>query len=128
MMHKISKIADLENMLTKAIARQILTLGRRSTSKAKPSWASFHAAKPSFCLGDYDTLSLYVFDLETGELVGKDYCGSYDSILSGNNFAKQQSEGQAMPKGMVAVFVTHSPGVWFLDVVSSDLSPALVKL
>lgn len=126
-MLKVKKIADLENMLTKSIARQILALEKPTSDyyKAKPSWVSFHARKPAFYLGDYDTLSLYTFDLATGEMLGKVYCGSYDSIINGNNFAMQQSEGLESPKGVVSVFVTRGAGVWHLDCVSSDLAPML---
>lgn len=122
-MIRITKKADLENALTKVIANHLLANARPSVGKAKPSYMTFHARKPSFHLGDYDCLKLFTYDLQTGECLGTDYCGSYDTII--NNFAKQQSEGQTVPKGVIAVFVTYSPGIWTLDVVSSDLMPVL---
>lgn len=128
-MLKINKMSDLEAMLTKSIARQVLALEnsptRGRTGKRKPSWVTFHARKPAFYLGDYDTLTLYTFNLATGELLGNAYCGSYDSILCQNNFQKQQSEGQVMPEGIIAVFVTRGNGHWHIDAVSSNLAPIL---
>ena len=124
----IKKIADLENVLGKTIARNFLaylTAGRASYSGQKlkrvPYSVKFHAVKPSMYLGDYDTLTAYLINLETGLVESEHYCGSFDTAI---NHAEQGATG-SVSKGYAVFMVTvHGGGdrlAWSIDAVSSDL-------
>lgn len=124
---QIKKIADLENVLGKVLARNFLRYltgkrqGRQALRKV-PYSVSFKEAKGSMYLGDYDTLTCYVVKLDTGQIEREHYCGSFDTAL---NHPEQGASFDAVPKGYALFFVTvHGGGdrlSWCLDIVTKDL-------
>lgn len=123
----IKKLADLDAILGKTLARNFLAhikseRGSRSQKLRRvPYGVNFHTVKPKMYLGDYDTLTAYLVDLSTGQVVNSHYCGSFDSAL---NHSEQGARG-AVAHGfaVLMVTVTGSGGnlSWYLDVISSDL-------
>ena len=126
---QITKIADLENALGKTLARNLLAhltseRAKRGGQKLRrvPYSVSFKEVKGAMYLGDYDTLTAYLVNLETSQIEQEHYCGSFDTAL---NHAEQGAELTGVPKGFALFFVTiHGGGdrlSWSLDVISSDL-------
>ena len=103
---KIKVKADLEQVLGKKLAANLLSRARSAHMKRLPYDVTFAKTKPQFFLGDNgDTLTAYGADLASGEILGEKYCGSADTIL--NHFTEQQGEGIEAPSGKAMIFV-HS--------------------
>lgn len=126
---EIQKIADLERVLGKVVARSFLAYLKaereaRGGMKMRrvPYAVSIKAEKGPMYLGDFDTLTAYVVNLRTGEIEGEHYCGSFDSAL---HHPEQGAPLTNVPSGYAVFFLTvHGGGnslSWKLDVVSSDI-------
>lgn len=120
---EIKKKQELENAVGKVLAKTLLSLVGAGYRRV-PSWVSFHEQKPKLMPDDGDTVHAYAVDMQSGEVLAKEYCGSGNNTI---NFMRQQlSEGQQVPENFLLVFVTgyHRSGNrgWYVDIVSSNLT------
>ena len=120
-MVKITKIAQLETLLGRTLAQEVIKL-RTSNMKRLPTYVDFKAAKPSFCLNDGDTLHAYAVDLVTNEITNNKYCGSNDSAYMHQQ--EQFAEGHTAPENKAFLFISKywngKNTSWDLTIISSN--------
>lgn len=93
-----------------------------------PSAIEFHSEKPTFNLHDFETMTAYAVNIETGEVLSSIYCGSGLSTI--NHRAEQLGEGFKAPKGHALIFLTQSHGgggntAYYLDIVTDHITPQI---
>ena len=120
----IKNKAQLEQILGKNLANNLLKKLRKSSMKRLPFSISFTKTKPQFCLDDGELLSYVPVNLTTGEVGEEIYGGSYDSIM--HHVPEQLGEGRiAMPKDAAIIFVNNMWNgrnrSWALTVVSENV-------
>lgn len=124
---RIKTVADFENAVGKPIARNLLAILKqegKTEYKKVPSGISFVSEKPRFYLGDGQTLTAYLFDLSSGKMLSRMYCGSGDTAI--NHTMHQLSEGSKSKDGFAVFFLeTYYAGNgktgWTLTVVSDNV-------
>jgi hypothetical protein len=123
----VKKKAELEAVLGKKLANNLLKSARKGFMKMLPFQVEFVESKPKFYLDNGDMLKAYAFDLE-GNLLGEAYCGSGDTVM--HHSGAQLGEGQKAPEGTIVAFVnTYASSQnhpWVLTIVSNDLQKQLV--
>lgn len=124
---KIKTIGDFENAVGKPIARNLLAeIKSRNNREYKkvPSGISFVKEKPAFYLSDGSTLTAYLVNLSTGDILSRIYCGSGDTAI--NHQSHQFSEGSKSKEGFGVFFIeTYYAGNgktgWTITVVSDNV-------
>ena len=122
----VKKLEDMRFVLGVDLANLLLKVCKHDKHyRSKPHRIVFTDTKPSFYLGDSETLFAYLIDLNKNEVVAEEYCGSYDTIL--HHLPAQLGKGGEVPTGYAVVFQrTYYVGgknftAYNLTVVSSDL-------
>lgn len=117
----IKKIADMEMVFGKQLARAILGL-RGQCERAKPTGVTLTSEKPQWFLNDGDTLEAHGIDLVNGKILFKHYCGSGDTAVF---HPEQLSEGYCPPENFALLFKktywNGSDFSWHLTVVTKNI-------
>lgn len=129
----VKKVEDMRFVLGVDLANLLLKVCKHDKHyRSKPHRIAFTDTKPSFYLGDSETLFAYLINLEKVEIVATEYCGSYDTIL--HHLPAQLGKGGEVPTGYAVVFQrTYYVGgrnftAYNLTVVSSDLTKQIGEI
>jgi hypothetical protein len=124
---RIKNKADLENVLGKKLADNLLKAAKKPSMKRVPMSVYFKSEKPKFYVDDGGSLYAYAVNLETSEIMKEHYCGSGNSSI--NHQVEQFSEGYSAPEKTAVIFVerfqSSSNCAWIVTVVSNNFVKAV---